>query len=313
MVISDYINDVADPKTRRAIQAVFENLGGLITDDSIKQKSFDRDYTLEEFESSPVVSLKGTGGAPDYAMTKALAIELRTWAGTLATKLNADAGVTDVDYDAIITASDPTGTAGDENLLVFDDNIFEYHILGTQTITAPVISATGLNIGMDQTDNDGVEITQGILSNSRSVFVVGTSKSFSLKVGITIPDVSGTDDCAIGFRKAEAYQAAIDNYDEMVAINVISGAIKTETILNGAATTTTDTTDTFTDGASKTLEVNVSATGIVTYKVDGVAPTTTAAFTFDDGEVVVPFIYFLHAGDIAGAVTLTKYECGPNE
>ena len=270
MVISDYINDVADPKTRRAIQAVFENLGGLITDDSIKQKSFDRDYTLEEFESSPVVSLKGTGGVP-------------------------------------------TGTAGDENLIIFEDNIFEYHILGTQTITAPVISAAGLNIGMDQTDNDGVEITQGILSNSRSAFTVGTSKSFSLKVGITIPDVSGTDDCAIGFRKAEAYQANIDDYADMAAINVISGAIKTETILNGAATTTTDTTDNFADGDSKTLEVNVSATGIVTYKVDGVAPTTTAAFTFDDGEVVVPFVYFLHATDVAGAVTLTKYECGSSD
>jgi len=401
MVIANYINDISDPKTRRAIQAVFDNLGSLIANDSLKQKSMDRDYTLEEFESCPTTCRKDTGGAPDYAMTKALAVELRadhatqktshdametlieelhddhatfktavdetktlvdelhddhatfkteidelhTWAETLATKMNSDAGITDADYDTTIaaattatltatkptagpgtltatkpasgpgtlTATDPVGTAGDENLLIFDENIFEYHILGAQTIAAPVRSATGLNVGMDQTDNDGVEISQGILANSRSAFVVGTSKAFCLKVKFTIPDVSGTDDCAIGFRKAEAYQANIDDYDEMAALNVISGNITIETILNAGATTSTDTTDDWADAASKTLEVYVDANGVVTYKIDGVAPTTTAAFTFDDGEVVVPFFYFLHASDLAGAVTLVSWECGLQE
>ena len=46
-----------------------------------------------------------------------------------------------------------------------------------------------------------------------------------------IADVSDTDDCAFGFRKVEAYQANIDDYDEMAALNVISGDIKIETIL----------------------------------------------------------------------------------
>jgi hypothetical protein len=63
-----------------------------------------------------------------------------------------------------------------------------------------------------------------------------------------LSDVDGTDDCAIGWRKAEAYQAAIDSYDEMAAINVIAGAIKIETILNNGTTATTDTTDTIADG-----------------------------------------------------------------
>jgi len=39
---------------------------------------------------------------------KTLLDELKSWATTLATKLNADAGVTDTDYDATISAAAPT-------------------------------------------------------------------------------------------------------------------------------------------------------------------------------------------------------------
>ena len=330
--IAEYINSIHDPVEKRALQKIFEDIGEVIPDDSLKQKKFDRDYTLEEFESCPVVASKDTGGAPTYSSMKALldelhddhatfktvVDELKTWAQTLATKLNADTGVADTDYDTTITASapatltagKPSTAAGDENLLIFDDNIFEYHILGTQTIPAPVRTSTGLNIGMDQTNNDGIELTQGILANSRQAFVVGTSEPFFLKVNFTIPDVSGTDDCAVGFRKAEAYQGNIDDYDEMACLNVISGNIKIETILNGGATTTTDTTDDWADGETHTLEVYIDSNGAATYKIDGVAPSTTAAFSFDSDETVIPFMYFLHSSDVAGAVTIRSWECG---
>lgn len=203
-----------------------------------------------------------------------------------------------------------TGAAGDENVMNLGKNIFEYHILGTQTILAPSLGSNGLNIGMDQAADNGVEISQGITSRGRHAFVVGTDKAFFLRVKFRIEDVSGTDDCLVGFRKAEAYQANVDDYDEMAALNVISGDINIETILNNAATTTTDTTDNWADEETHTLQVNVSATGVVTYLIDGVAPTVTAAFTFDDAEVVVPFLYFLHDADVAGAVELLEWECG---
>lgn len=202
------------------------------------------------------------------------------------------------------------GATGDENMMQFTWNAFEYHILGTQTLLAPSLTATGLNIGMDQTDDDGVEISQGILSKNKHAFTVGTDNAFFIRVKFKIEDVSGTDDCAVGFRKAEAYQANIDDYDEMASLNVISGDINIETILNGAATTTTDTTDNWADLETKTLQVNVSSAGVVTYLIDGVAPTTTAAFTFDTAEVVVPFLYFLNDTDLAGAVEVTEWECG---
>lgn len=217
-------------------------------------------------------------------------------------------------YDNPVTAKigggAATGTAGDENVLHTAENAFEYHIMGTQTILAPRKTAVGLDIAMDQTDNDGVELTQGILARSKHAFVVGTDPAFFFRVKFKIGDVSGTDDCAIGFRKAEDYQAAIDNYDEMACLNVISGDIKIETILANAATTTTDTTDNWADLETKELKVMVSAAGVVTYEIDGVAPTATAAFTFANGEVVVPFFYFLNASDLVDTLEITEWECG---
>lgn len=204
-----------------------------------------------------------------------------------------------------------TGTAGDENVLVLPTTAFEYHVLGTQTIVAPTITANGLNMGsMDQTADDGLELNHGILSSQIPSFIVGTDAAFFLRARFSIADVSGTDDCAIGFRKVEANQANIDDYADMAVLNVIAGNINIETIVGGAATTTTDTTDNWADGETHELEVRVSAAGVVTYLIDGAAPTTTAAYTFTDALNVMPFFYFLQDTDIAGAVPLMVWECG---
>ncbi len=205
------------------------------------------------------------------------------------------------------------GTQGDENIMMFPRTGMEFHNITAQTILCPQLTASGLNVSMDQNDNDGVEVTQGILSRCRAAFKVGTDGAFYAKCKFSIADVSGTDDCAFGFRKAEDYQTAIDDYDEMAALNVISGNIKIETILNGAATSTTDTTEDWADGETHTLEVYVSAAGVVTFKIDGAEPGTTASFTFDSDEVVVPFFYFIHASDLAGEINLQDWEVGLQE
>lgn len=203
------------------------------------------------------------------------------------------------------------GTAGDENVLIFPDTAFEYHILGTQTITAPKISASGLDLGsMDATDNDGLELNHGVLSSQIPSFTIGTDAAFFLRARFSIADVSGTDDCAVGFRKVEANQANIDDYADMAVLNVISGDIKIETIVGGAATTTTDTTDNWADTETHELKILVSAAGVVTYQIDGSAPTTTAAFTFTDALNVMPFFYLLNATDLHGAIPLMEWECG---
>jgi hypothetical protein len=204
-----------------------------------------------------------------------------------------------------------TGTAGDENILVTPQTAFEYHVLGTQTITAPQITALGLDMGsMDDAADDGLELNHGILSSQVPSFIVGTDAAFFFRTRFSIEDVSGTDDLAIGFRKIEANQANVDDYADMSVLNVISGNINIETIVGGAATTTTDTTDNWADTETHELQVNVSATGVVTYLIDGIAPTTTAAFTFTDGLNVMPFLFFLQNTDIANAVPVMVWECG---
>jgi len=204
-----------------------------------------------------------------------------------------------------------TATDGDENILRTDRNMFEYHFIGDQTAVEPSWDANGLDFGINLTSDEGLEFTSGgIVARGRNIFTVGTDPAFFLSVTLKITDVTGTDDCLIGFRKVEAYQAAVDDYDEMAAMNVIQGLITIETILNDATAVSTDTTDTWADTATKTLTVRVSEAGVVTYQNDGAAPTVTAAFTFDDTEVVTPFFYFLHTDHFAETTYLQGWECG---
>lgn len=202
-----------------------------------------------------------------------------------------------------------SGTAQAANAMLLERNAFEYAALGTQTITAPKKAAGGLDINQDQTDNDGIEITQGIIAGSKHAKVIGDG-GFFIRVKLSIADVSGSDDCAVGFRKVAAYNAAIDAYTDMAVLNVISGAINIETILNDGSTTTTDTTQDIADGDTVELMVKVDANGAVTYEINGEAPLVTAAFTFDDNDVVVPFLFFLNSSDVAGAVILKEWEVG---
>lgn len=218
-----------------------------------------------------------------------------------------------------ITAAKAGGaTSGTATNILYTPYLhLEYQPHGTQTILAPVVVAvsegvSALNIGMDQTDNDGIELCAGILNTNNLAFKIGEDAAFFIRVRFSIAVVAGTDDCAVGFRLAEAYQAAnIDDYNDMAVLNVISGDIKIETILNGAATVTTDTTQNWANAETHQLEVKVSSTGVVTYTIDNSAPTVTADYTFTNGIYVVPFMFFLHANAAqAGAVNIFEWECG---
>lgn len=208
-----------------------------------------------------------------------------------------------------------SGTTGATNVLQFPYTALEYNIKGTQTITAPSIASvaqgvSALNNEMDQTDNDGVEICAGIINSNPNAFKIASSAPFFFRARVTLATVANTDDCAFGFRLAEAYQANIDDYNDMAVLNVISGDIKIETILNGAATVTTDTTDNFADGETHDLKVMVDASGNVTYSIDDQEPTVTAAYAFRSGIFVVPFHFFLHSASAAVGIRIQEWECG---
>lgn len=201
-----------------------------------------------------------------------------------------------------------TGSTGDENVMLIERNAFEYHVLGTQTLLAPVQLSTGLNVAMDQSASDGLEITQGILNNSRMAFTIGTHAFYGSCKWI-MSDVSDLAECAFGFRKAEDYQAAIDDYDDMACFNIQAGQVEIHTIINDNATVETDTEETdWLDGAAHTVEVHVDIDGVVTFLYDGAAPETTKTFTFDDGDVVIPFFHFVLGGDGSSTVVLQEWD-----
>jgi len=204
----------------------------------------------------------------------------------------------------------PSGVDTTTCIMQTENNTFEYYNIGTQTLLVPTIAADGLLCSLDLNENDGVEYSQGITARSKSAFVIGTSRAFYLKVGLKVADVTGSDICAVGFRKAAAYDSAFAEYTDKATLNKDGADIQIITALNNLSDVTTDTTDDWADTEAHVLEVLVSADGVVTYKIDGVAPTVTAAFTFDDADVVVPFLHILHDATTPGAIHIQSWECG---
>ena len=202
------------------------------------------------------------------------------------------------------------GTAGDQTTHAYADglNITFFPIVG-QAIDKPAAATTGMDYAYDQTDDDGWQwvMSDSVCKGREGIdrFTVG-KQAFSAELEFNLADVSGTDDCAFGFAKVDVHRAAIDDCDEMAVLNVISGDITIETILNNASTTSTDTTDNWADGETHSLKVLVAVDGSVTYEIDGRAPTTTASFSFDNGEVVTPMMYLLHTSDLCENVILRK-------
>jgi len=222
----------------------------------------------------------------------------------------------------------PDGTIADGTATVLNHCytpgglVFAYAALGTQTITGPVITATGLNIGCDQTDDDGLEIYSHFLGASGvGPFVIGQSPAFYFKCKFNLALANGTDDLQVGFRRAGITVAAWDNYTDAAAMGIITvaspAAIQIQTIINNAGTVETDTTQTLASATDVEFAFYVSAAGVVTYQhdiaVSGTlaAPTVTAAYTFDDGDPVVPFFRYLQANAAqTGELNILKWEVG---
>jgi hypothetical protein len=214
-------------------------------------------------------------------------------------------------YNLICVQNDGTACSGTDtevNLLNTGKNIMEESLIGGATKIKPGFTAAGLSINLDGAAGEGAEYNWGITARSPGACTIGTDACYFL-AKFTITTVAGTDDTAIGFRNDGAYAPAIDDYTDEAVLNVIAGDIKIETIDDSVATVTTDTTDNWADGETHTLGVYISAAGVVTYTIDGAAPTTTAAHTIDDGDVVVPFIYSVQNATTT-AITLLYTEFG---
>jgi len=222
----------------------------------------------------------------------------------------------------ICTAADTggvaTGTTGALNLLSCQQGfMMEQFVLGAgQTIIKPVMNANGLLISGDLTATEGFEYNLGAArTNSRCAFTIGTSAAFFLEVRLFVADLSGGDPYVIGFRKSEANNATFANYTDYAAIglNQATSAVNVSILseLNAGGQTATNTTNVWGgDGTAVTLKVLVSAAGVTTFQIGGVAATVVPAYTFDNADVVVPFIHLVHGAVAPGAVNIVSWKCG---
>ena len=179
-------------------------------------------------------------------------------------------------------------------------------------------TAVGFNIQLDAetTTNHGFELSIGgssTVKNNANAYTVGTHNG-QIDATFWTTDLTDYDCVSIGFRKVQAHQAGhgailaaasgAPLYTEFAAFGVQSADdIQIATVVNdGGSGSYKDTTQAPTDSQNHRFKVILAKDGSVTYKHIGnaiagegalAAPTATASFTFDSGDIVVPYMSVL--------------------
>jgi hypothetical protein len=194
---------------------------------------------------------------------------------------------------------------------------FEQYNTTVSTAIAPSMSATagnGMNINtIGGANAKSIEITEGNTVNSKNAFVIGTSAAFYVQASFNINTLANVADVYLGFRKVQTYQNTIPaGYTDYATIGVhgATGEIELQTQIGSGGNVITDTTNAITAATTFTVRVNVSATGVVTYLLNGIAPTTVAAYTFTTALTVVPYLIYTSAAGGNTEVDLVNYQCG---
>ena len=190
-----------------------------------------------------------------------------------------------------------------------------FMVEGTIPVTDTNNTVAGLNLQGDAAtaDNTGMElIFGGTQHGGGASCTIGTH---GMVFDATFNSVDFTDqDCvAIGFRKAEEFQtghqaiiAAASGdavYTDYVAFGVLSpDDVQISTRLNDGTTAHVDSTQATAASGNHRFQVTVTSAGVVTFAHIGAAvmsagtlaaPSTTKAFTFNSGDVVVPYLSIL--------------------
>lgn len=236
----------------------------------------------------------------------------------------------DEDFDSPIVISaankstkllaDSTLAAGDELAFMTRKSVFDLHVQsvnGTVVNTFPYVSASGLELATDADATNGVlgwELTNGILSTSNAAYTIG-SFGFNGKIfaeaTITIDDVSDSTSMGFGWRKVEAYQAAIASYTDFAVITKDgSENIDIDHDLNDSGTaTSTDTGLNWADGESYELRIEVNQDGVCKFFIDDTEYASSTGFTFDSGDTIIPFLHMVNETGDAG-VSISNWRVG---
>ena len=187
-----------------------------------------------------------------------------------------------------------------------------FFVEGTIPATDTNATVAGLNLQGDAAtaDNTGLEIVfGGTQFGGYGACTIGTH-AMTFDATFHSADYTDQDAVTIGFRKAQEFDTSHGGilaaasgdpgYTDFCAFGVQSADdVQIATALNDGSRTYTDSTDATAASANHRFKISVTSGGVVTYSHIGAAvmdagtlaaPSSTAAFTFDDGDTVVPYL-----------------------
>ncbi len=262
--------------------------------------------------ASALVLQSGTGKTTMTGRVEQIDVDLIGKYGIYIPSFNMNAQVN----TAANTGGAATGATGDiNNVSLQDGSIMNAFVIGAgQTILQPIMGANGLIVNGDKTNTEGYEYNFGVQSGKSFGFTVGTSAAFFFELGLYINDMDGAAPYIFGFRKVEANNATFANYTDYYAMGMNAGTSATQIViydeLNSGGQTISNTGDNWGgDGSTNTLKILVSAAGVVTATINGSAPSVPRAFTFDNGDYLIPFLRFEHSAS-ATDVAITSMRIG---
>ncbi len=197
---------------------------------------------------------------------------------------------------------------------------FQVTGIGTTTLCGNTwAAADGLKLTTDAADNEGYELNQGPLADSPVAFTIGTSPAFYLKVRFAIADITASDQTYFCLRNDGAHAATLVGQTDTYCIGL--GQLDDATtgndwwqqteINNAGSLTATDLAEAnITNDQVHTVTILVSGAGVVTAEIEGAAVGDTTAYTFDDGDEVVPMVFMIQQEASAIGLDVVFWEVG---
>lgn len=210
--------------------------------------------------------------------------------------------------DNVILFQGPAGavpaTTGETKML--SDAKWVYNNIGTNVITVPTPSNTGLILDQTLTATQGAEYTPSLLTLAPKEFTVGKT-DFSVFARVTATTWANGA-WQIGFRTKAAHSAtfAYSNLAVVGSLAATPTVVSTQGILNSATLVATSTGVTLTNSANYSVEVLVNKAGVVTCKLNDVVypvySVGTTPLVFTAGTILIPTF---RAVNVTGSAPLT--------
>ena len=217
------------------------------------------------------------------------------------------------------------GTADIKEFFFTPDGMLDKHNVGTQTVFAPLMTTSGLNLEQDQTATEGSQYSAPIatISGNQS-FIVGKTP-FSVTATIGLLDWTDAS-FQMGFRKKAVYGAVVNAYSDYATIGNGSSAVGTTYVngdliatraeLNSAGILEVVSAIAPVDTVSIELRLMVAIDGSVTAFADGVSfpiySVGTTPMVFDAGDEMVPFFSQIHIGSGDADPVISKFVAIPS-